>query len=143
MTNAIKVAVVGLLLITTCFGEESLVAVSNKGKQEWPAQEVDKIYLLACAAVQREFDNKHSLRPRVTLVLGADQNGVEFNKGQVLLVRWDRELFAQGVVLLAFEDLMPVQQRMTIARRALNWADATIDVAQIDSSRWKEGKESH
>jgi len=46
-------------------------------------------------------------------------------------MKWNRELFAQGVVVLAFEDLMTEQQRVSIARRALNWTDATIDVAQI------------
>jgi hypothetical protein len=40
-------------------------------------------------------------------------------------------LFAQGVVMLAFEDLMPLQQGMTMAKRAVTWADATVDVEQF------------
>jgi hypothetical protein len=131
MTSALKAAVVALTLTTACLAQESFVTVSNKQKQKWPAQEVDKIYLSACSAVQKEFGGNHAVGPRLALVLGADRNVVDFDKKQISLMKWNRDLFAQGVVVLAFEDLMTEQQRVTIARRALNWTDATIDVAQI------------
>ncbi len=131
MTSALKAIVVALTLTTACLAQESFVTVSNKGKQKWPAQEVDKIYVSVCSAVQKEFGDGRALAPRLALVLGADTNGVNFDKKEVMLVKWARELFAQGVVLLAFEDLMTEQRRATIARRALNWADSTIDVAQV------------
>lgn len=67
----------------------------------------------------------------MALVLGSDKNGVNFNTGEVVLVKWDRNLFAQGVVVLAFEDLLTVERRERIAKRALNWTDATVEVAQI------------
>jgi len=131
MTSALKAVIVALTLTTACLAQESLVTVSKKGKQKWPAQEVDKIYFSACSAVQKEFGGNHAIGPRLALVLGADTNAVNFDKKEVMLIKWDRELFAQGVVLLAFEDLMTEQRRATIAKRALNWADATVDVAQI------------
>ena len=65
--------------------------------------------------------------PRVTLVLGADKNGVDFEKREVWLVRWDRDFFAQAVVSLAFWDPMTPQRRMAVAKRAL--ADARMEVA--------------
>jgi hypothetical protein len=132
MTSALKAAVAVLTLTTACLAQESFVTVSNKRQQKWSAQEVDKIYLSACAAVQKEFDSKHTPRPRFRLVLGADKNAVDFDKKEVWLIKWDRELFAQGTVILAFEDLMTEQQRRTITKRVLTWADATIDVAQME-----------
>ena len=56
---------------------------------------------------------------------------VNFDAGQVLLIKWDRDLFAQGVVVLAFEDLMTVERRVRIAKRAVNWTDATVEVAKM------------
>ena len=132
MKRAVKVVLVAVILNAACFAQEPSVTVTSKGKQKWPAADVDKIYLAACAAVQREFGSSSiPSRPRITLVLGADRNGVDFDKRAVLLVRWDPGLFAQGAVLLAFENLMPVERRMTIATRAVIWADATVAVAHL------------
>ncbi len=130
MTGFFKVAVVALALTTACLAQEPLVAVSSKGKQKWPVAEVDKIYLSACSAVQQEFSGNRTVGPRITLLLGADKDGIDFDKREIQLVRWDRVLFAQGVVAVAFSDLMPAQRRITIAKRSLRWADATIEVAQ-------------
>ncbi len=69
--------------------------------------------------------------PRVTLVLGADKNEVWFQDREIRLTKWDRYGFAQGVVWLAFEGLMPSQQRLTIAKRAVNSVDATVDIEQL------------
>jgi len=55
MTNLFKVAVIALTLTTACLAQEPLVKVSSKGGQKWPAAEVDKIYLSAYSAVQKEF----------------------------------------------------------------------------------------
>jgi hypothetical protein len=131
MTRLLKVAAVAFTLTTACLAREPLVTVSDKGKHKWPAEEVDKIYLSACAAVQREFGGDRTVRPRVALVLGSDKNGVNPSAGEVVLVKWDRGLFAQGVVVLAFQDLMTVDRRLRIAKRALNWTDATVEVAQM------------
>jgi len=63
-------------------------------------------------------------------VLGADKNEVWFTGRQIRLTKWNRDAFAQGVVWLAFEDLMPSQQRLAIAAREVNWADSTVEVEQ-------------
>ncbi len=130
MTGFFKVAVVALALTTACLAHEPLVVVSSKGKQKWPVAKVDKIYLSACLAVQQEFGSDRAIGPRVRLVLGADKNGVDFEKREVWLVRWDRDLFAQGVVALAFWDLMTTERCAAIAKRALRRADGTIELAQ-------------
>jgi hypothetical protein len=44
---------------------------------------------------------------------------------------WDRELFAQGVVVLAFEDLLTPQRRIIMTNRAVNLAEATVDIREM------------
>jgi hypothetical protein len=107
------------------------LTVQNKGKQKWSAAQAQKIYLSACSAVQREFGSNRPVAPRVTLVLGAGKSEVWFQDQEIRLTKWDRYAFAQGVVWLAFVDLMPSQQRLAIAKQVVTWADATVDVEQL------------
>jgi hypothetical protein len=65
------------------------------------------------------------------MVLGASKNEVQFPGQEIRLTKWDRYAFAQGVVWLAFVDLMPSQQRLAIAKQVVNCADATVDVEQL------------
>ncbi len=130
MTKRLTLVIVALALPMACLAQEGLT-VHSKGKQKWPAAEAQKIYLSACSVVQREFGGNRLVAPRVTLVLGADKNEVWFQDREIRLTKWDRYGFAQGVVWLAFEGLMPSQQRLTIAKRAVNSVDATVDIEQL------------
>jgi hypothetical protein len=130
MTNRLSLLMVFLIPATVCLAQEGLT-VQNKGKQKWPAAEAQKIYLSAWPVVQREFGGNRSAAPTVTLVLGADKNEVWVQRREIRLTKWDRYAFAQGVVCLAFEDLMPVEQRLTLAKRAVIWADTTVDTEQL------------
>jgi hypothetical protein len=112
--------------------EQDELSVQNRKNQKWPAAEAQKIYLSACSVVQREFGRTTPLAPQVTLVLGADKNEVWFTGREIRLTKWNDHAFAQGVVWLAFEDLMPSQQRLAIATRSLNWADSTVEVEQLE-----------
>lgn len=105
--------------------------MDNKHKEGVSAPEVEKIYSSACLVVQREFDLGHPLHPQVRLVLGADRNEIWFVGGEIRLTKWDPYAFAQGVVWLAFQDLMPLQQRLTIAKRAVSWADSTVEIERL------------
>jgi hypothetical protein len=128
MTNRLRCLIVVLILATACLAQDGLT-VQSKGK--WPAAEAQKIYVSACSAVQREFGGHRRIAPRVTLVLGDGKNDVWFQEQEIRLTKWNRYAFAQGVVWLAFADLMPLQQRLAIAKRAVNWADATVGVEQL------------
>ena len=130
MSTAMKFATFVLAFATVCSAQDGLT-VRNTAHQQWSAAEAQKIYLSACSTVQREFGRPFPLAPKVTLVLGAHKNEVWFLGREVRLTKWNREAFAQGVVWLAFEDLMPSEQRLTIAKRALNSADSTVDVEQL------------
>jgi hypothetical protein len=97
-----------------------------------PAAEAEKIYLSACSAVQREFGGNRLVRPRVTLILGAHEDVALFQEREIRLTKWDPRLFAQGVVVFAFEDLMPLDHRLVLAARAVNWADATVEIERFE-----------
>jgi hypothetical protein len=126
MIPRVKIAILVLILSTLCAAQEGLT-VHAKGKQKWPAAEAQKIYRSACSVVQRELGATHSVAPLFTLVLGADRNEVAFDQREIRLRKWDRNAFAQGVVMFAFEDVM-LDRRMAITKRALIWADATVEV---------------
>lgn len=130
MSTAVKLAGVVLAFAMACSAQDGL-SVRNMTNQRWPAAEAKKIYLSACAVVEREFGRTLPLAPRVNLVLGTDKNEVWFPGREIRLAKWNRDTFAQGVVWLAFEDLMPSQQRLTIAKRAVNSADSTVELEQL------------
>jgi hypothetical protein len=131
MKSLVRVAMLVVAFANACCAQEAVVNVSSKGKQKWSPSEVDTVYLSACTAVQREFGDSIVLRPPVALVLGADTNAVDFDKKTILLKRWDHSLFAEGVVVLAFEDLLTPQRRMMITNRAVNLAQATVNIGEI------------
>ena len=122
-----------LFLLTAVSPAQDGLTIRNDANQKWPSAEAEKLYLSACAVVQREFGATRELRPQVTLVLGANKNnvGLFFKSREIRLAKWDRYMFAQGVVWLAFEDLMPEEQLLLVSKRAVAWADATVAVDQI------------
>jgi len=128
--SAVRFTISVLVLAMACSAQEGL-SIHSKGKQNWPAAEAEKIYLSACSAVQREFGSNRAVRPQVTVVLGADKDVVSFDEREIRLTKWDRRAFAQGVVMFAFEDLMPVEQRLMLAKRAVIWADSTVDIERL------------
>ena len=131
MNKWLRLGIVVLTLVTPCLAQEGLT-IHSKAKQKWPAAEAEKIYLSACSAVQREFGSNRAVRPQVTVVLGADKDAVLFDEREIMLTKWDRHLFAQGVVVFAFEDLMPVEQRLILAKPPVNWADATVETERVE-----------
>lgn len=130
MTKIFKIAIVLCGLAAVCWGQE-LFDVQVKGKQKWPAAEADKLYLSACAAVQKEFRSTRPIRPQITLVLGSERNEARLETREIRLTQWNSYLFTQGVVIFAFEDLMPEKDRLAMARRVINWADASVDIDVI------------
>jgi hypothetical protein len=122
---------VAVLALTGGVWAQSLFAVRVIGKQKWPAQEAEKLYLSACSVVQQEFGTARPVRPRITLVLGAEDNQAFIDKREIRLTRWNPYLFAQGVVIFAFEDLMDGDKKLDIAMRAVRWADSVVEVNAI------------
>ena len=130
MLTAVKFALSVLALAGAGLAQDGLT-IDNKHKERLSTPEVEKIYSSACSVVEREFDIKHPLRPQVRLVLGAEKNEIWFVGREIRLTKWNPYAFAQGVVWLAFEDLMPSQQRLTIAKRAVTWADSSVEIERL------------
>jgi hypothetical protein len=130
MLTAVKFAISVLALAGAGLAQDGLT-IDNRHKERLSTPEAEKIYSSACSVVEREFDIKQPLHPQVRLVLGADKNEIWFVGRQIRLTKWNPYAFAQGVVWLAFEDLMPSQQRLTIAKRAVTWADSTVEIERL------------
>ena len=130
MWSGIRFAIITAILTTACLAQEGFT-VRSDGKQQWPVAEAQKLYDSSCIVVQQEFATGHKVRPQITLVLGASTNAVNADKKEIRLTQWDRYLFAQGVIMLAFEDLMSFEERAAMAKRAVSWADSTIDVKRL------------
>jgi hypothetical protein len=67
--------------------------IRTKGRHERPA-DAEKVYPRRAPAVEREFRISRSLRLQVTLVLGADKDGVYWGPRELRLTKWDPFLFA-------------------------------------------------
>src|ERR1700687_1487928 len=130
MLTAVKFAISVLVLAAVCLAQDGLT-IDNKHTERVSIAEAEKIYSSACSVVQREFESRHPLHPQVRLVLGADKNEVRFAGREIRLTKWNPYNFAQGVVWFAFEDLMPSQHRLTIAKRAVSWADSTVGIERL------------
>ena len=131
MKNMLKSAMLAAAFAGVCCAQEGSVTVTSEGKQRCSPSEVNKVYLSACRAVQREFGDSTVLSPTIALVIGGEKNEVNFDKKTILLKRWDASPFAEGVVILAFEDLLTPQRRVMITNRAVNLARATVNVGEI------------
>jgi hypothetical protein len=107
------------------------LTIQNRSKEKVQEAEIQKLYLSACAVVRQEFHDQHADNPVVTLVIGADKDEMLSEEREIRLVRWNPYLFAQGVVMLAFQDLLPVQRKLNMTTRATSEADATVAVQQL------------
>ena len=130
MINAIKLAISVVALVAACLAQGSLT-IDNAHKEKVSTPEVEKIYFSACSVVRKEFDSKRPTLPRVKLVLGASQNRVLFDEREIWLTRWNRYLFEQGVVMLAFDDLLTGDRKTAMTKRAVNWADSTVEIERL------------
>ena len=124
-------AVLVLMFSGACLGQDEITVQVKGKKQTWPAEELQRLYVSACSVVQREYGQTQVPKPRVTVILGADRDQLDFDSREIRLKKWDELLFTQGIVLLAFEDLMSMDQRIAITKRAVGTAEATVDISAL------------
>jgi len=122
---------IAILLLANGSVAQDGLTIQTKSSQPQLEEEARAIYVAACAAVQQEFRQNRPLIPKVTLVLGATEDGVVRETGEIRLRTWNRYLFAQGVVILALGELLPSEEKVAMAKRAVSWADATISAQQL------------
>ena len=129
MVGKLAIVVFTVALGTSSLAQDGLVIRTN-GRQERPS-DAESVYLSACSAVEREFRISRPVRPQLTLVIGADENRAYWSTREITLTTWDPYLFAQGVVIFAFEDLLPDGERLAVAKRAVTWADSTVEAKRL------------
>jgi hypothetical protein len=95
--------------------------------------EAESIYRSACAVVQHDFHiGAGELHPRLTVVIGAERNEVHSRRtdvGEIWMKKWNPVLFAQGVVVLAFDQVLTRDVITKLGDRAVRYSDATVDVS--------------
>ncbi|HEY7096846.1 MAG TPA: hypothetical protein VH437_08985 [Terriglobales bacterium] len=129
MITALKLITITLAVGAICLAQDDLTIRGND-KQVWAA-DAQKVYLSACSAIEREFRMNRPLRPRVTLIVGARTNEAYWKSREIRLTKWDPYLFAQGVVIFAFEELLPERERIAVASRAVGWPESTVSIESL------------
>lgn len=109
--------------------------ILNPNHEKISIAETEKIYLSACEAVEREFNRSDSVRPHLTLMLGASDDFLRYQTREVLLRRWDKYLFAEAVVALAMNDLASPDERVKLSKLAVSQAQATVDLCQLKNCK--------
>ena len=117
------------LLGISCVAQDSF-SVRNEKREKWPEEEARRIYIFASQAVQREFNLTKAFRPHFTLVLGSQKDQLDVNTNELRLVKWNKHFFAEGVVLFAFEQMLPSQKKTELTNRALAESDAMVNVQE-------------
>ena len=94
----------------------------------------ETIYRNACAVVQRDFlTGSGEVQIHFTVVIGAERNEVLSRRSaqddEIWLKKWDTNLFAQGVVLLAVDQRLTPDVIALLGQRAIRYSNATVDVS--------------
>ena len=93
-------------------------------------RQAEKLYQSACAVVKRDFHGTTDLRPRFTVIIGTDHNEVH-GTSEIWLKQWNPALFTEGVVVLAFEQVLTPDGIKQMGEEAVRYTDATINVADL------------
>lgn len=93
-------------------------------------RQAEKLYQNACEVVKRDFHGTTDLRPRFTVIIGTDHNEVH-GRSEIWLKQWNPAMFAEGVVVLAFEHVLTPDAIKQMGERAVRYSDATINVADL------------
>jgi hypothetical protein len=105
--------------------------VLNPNHEKVSFEEVEKVYLRACEAVQREFNRPAPVRPQIVLRLGSENNVLRYPMGEIELKKWDEYRFADAVVDLALHDLVTPEVRVKLGNTAVREAGATVNVCDL------------
>ncbi len=115
----------------SALGDGGLFTIFNPRNQVLPYGEAQALYLSACKVVEQEFSRTDPIRPRVTLVLGAESDAIYYPKREIHLVKWDKYQFAQGVVVLAVNEMLPADMRISLTKLAVLEAESTVGVEEL------------
>jgi hypothetical protein len=130
-----------VLMLTHFAAAQRPFDVSNPKQLKWPQAEAERIYFSTGRDLAAEFKLTQLPRARFTLVLGADQNSVDMNTRELRLKKWDKYLYAEGVLRLSFDQILSSDAKMRLARRAVAESEATVnwyDTSSTSLEPWYE-----
>jgi len=99
-------------------------------------REAESLYQSACAVVQHDF-HSDELHLHFTVVIGTERNeayaqhSVAHAGHEIRMKKWDPTVFAEGIVVIAFDELLTPDMIMQLGNRAVRYSNATIDVAGL------------
>ena len=102
-----------------------------------PAQmrEAESVYQSACAAVQHDFrGGSGELHPQIDVTIGTDRDEIHVRavRAEIWMKKWDPLVFAQGVVILAFDQVLTADVVKELSIRAVRSSKAAVDVAGLE-----------
>lgn len=131
-----------LFLASTCMAQSSADGsfvvrnIKKSGALLTPAQarEAEQLYQSACAVVQREFHGNAELHPRFTVLLGTERNEVH-GRTEIWLKQWSQTMFTEGVVVLAFGQVLTGDVIKQLGKQAVQRVTAIVDLAELKQKR--------
>ncbi len=113
-------------------GREYLTII-NPNREKLSLDEVEKVYLSACEAVEREFNRAAAIRPRLVLRLGSTDGVLRYPMREIQLKKWDQYRFAEAVVDVALHDMVSMEDRIRLGNVAVQKAGATVNICELKS----------
>src|ERR1700722_16407318 len=107
------------------------LTIFNPNHDKISVEEVEKVYLGACEAVEKEYNRPAPIRPRLILRLGTENNVLRYPMQEILLKKWDQYRFADAVVELALHDMVSREDRARLSNTAVNAAASTVSVCEL------------
>lgn len=125
---ALLVLTPALLAQSSSDGSFSVRDIAHGSPVLTPPQlhEAESIYLNACAVVQHDFHSSDLKHPQVDVIVGTDRDLVH-GRGEIWMTKWDKDKFAQGIVLLLLLNTDVIDQ---LSSRAVRYSNATINVSK-------------
>jgi hypothetical protein len=107
------------------------ITIFNPNRDKISVEEIEKVYLGACEAVEKEYNRPAPIRPHLILRLGGDGNLLRYPMREVQLKKWDEYRFADAVVELALHDMVSREDRVRLRDIAVSEAGATVNVCEL------------
>jgi hypothetical protein len=107
------------------------LTIINPNRDKVSAEEIERVYLSACEAVEKEYNRHAPLRPRLILRLGTDNNTLRFPMREIQLKKWDERRFADAVIDVALHDMVSQEDRVRLSNTAVSAAEATVNVCEL------------
>jgi hypothetical protein len=114
---------------------DNFFTIHNPRNQTLSYPEAETIYLSACRVVEQQFSRADPVRPRLSLLLGSENDRVYYPKHEIQLRKWDKYKFAEGVVILAVDSLLPADAKLSLSKLAVSEAETMVDVRELKIGR--------